>query len=93
MDAWGVTHQQVFTEWRGRPGYGEPGPQPGLPALVPAADGPGIGGMAYREDAEKVLAAIGAHPGAEVMDLMELTGLSLGAVGSPRPPQARERRR
>ncbi|MGH3408307.1 MAG: hypothetical protein ACRDRJ_38315 [Streptosporangiaceae bacterium] len=90
MEAWGVTHQQVFTEWRGRPGYGdaaEPGPEaspaetPAAPAGQAAAAGPGIGGLAYREDAEQVLAALAAQPGAEVYDLMQATGLSLAAVG------------
>jgi hypothetical protein len=80
MDEWGVTHRQVFTEWRGRPGYGDAASlEPASPVL--AAAGPGIGGLAYREDADKVLAALGRRPGAGIADLMEHTGLSLGAVG------------
>ncbi len=90
LDAWDIAPRQVLTEWRGRPGNGQPAaptPSPAGPALlvVPnlaAAAVPGIGGLAYREDAEKVLAAVTGKPGADIPDLMEATGLSLGAVGS-----------
>jgi hypothetical protein len=51
-------------------------------AAGPAATGPGIGGLAYREDAEKVLEAVTGRPGGDIADVMEATGLSLGAVAA-----------
>ena len=81
MAEWGVKHQQVFTEWTGRPEE----PKAAAPAVGLAPDpaaGPGIGGLAYREDAERVLEVLRGRPGGtDIVDLMRLTELSLGAVG------------
>ncbi len=91
LDAWDIAPRQVLTEWRGRAGYGQPAepvpspaaaPLSAVPSLAAAVAGPGIGGLPYREDAEAVLAAVAARPGADIVALMEVTGLSLGAVGS-----------
>jgi hypothetical protein len=81
MDEWGITHQQVFTEWRGRPQDQYPVAAPVMAATATAAAaGPGLGGLAYREDAEAVKAALTTGPG-DLPELMQRTGLSLGAAG------------
>lgn len=84
MEAWGVRHQQVFTEWKGRaPSGANDAPAPAAASggsAATAARGPGAGGMAYREEADQVLAALRESPGADIPALMEATELSLGVV-------------
>jgi hypothetical protein len=82
MADWGLdpSVRQVFTEWKGRPQYENPAmPGTGQPETAPA--GPGVGGLAYREDAEKVLAALrDAGTPSGIPDLVRATKLDLGAV-------------
>jgi hypothetical protein len=82
MDRWGLSPsvRQVFTEWKGRPQYGDAAPGSTVPETAPS--GPGVGGMPFREDAEKVLAALreAGTPGARIPDLMRATDLGLDAV-------------
>jgi hypothetical protein len=86
MESWGIPHQMVFTEWKGRPAASDAGLFTPAAAAAPAgqapAAGPGLGGMAYREDADKVLAALRERADASIYDLMTATGLSLGAVAA-----------
>lgn len=78
MEAFGLTHQQVITEWKGR-GTAEVAAEP---VTVPAgAKGPGLEGLPTRDDAEAVKAALHANPAADIYRLMEATGLSVLAVG------------
>lgn len=78
MEAFGFTHQMVITEWKGRGDVQETGVVPATPA---GAQGPGLGGLPTREEAQKVLMALKAHSPADVYRLMEVTNLSLLDVG------------
>lgn len=78
MEDWGVPHQAVFEEWNGRPSAMPQAPAATAPA---AAQGPAVGGMAYREDADAVLKSLQAAGGPQdKTDIMTATGLNLGPV-------------
>jgi hypothetical protein len=77
MEAFGLKHQDVITEWKGR-GTAEVAAEPA--AAAGAAKGPGIYGLPFRDDAEKVKKALTENPGASMHRLMEVTGLPLGPV-------------
>jgi hypothetical protein len=77
MEAFGLTHQQVITEWKGRGDVDEAA----VPAVPAGGQGPGLGGLPTREEAEKVRMALKVHSPADVYRLMEVTDLSLLDVG------------
>jgi len=77
MDAFGLSHQQVITEWKGR-GSEDTATVAAAPA---GGSGPGLGGLPTREEAEKVRMALQVHSPADVYRLMEVTSLSLLDVG------------
>lgn len=83
METWGIRDRDVLKEWRGRPSASAD--DVGMTAPAAGGDGAsadGTGGIAYREDCEKVLAALEENPGAELPELMEITELDLNAVNT-----------
>lgn len=79
MEAFGLTHQQVITEWRGRDGA-----QKTAVAKAPAAaaqKGPGLGGLPTSDEAMAVRMALDPATPVDTYRLMQDTGLSLLAVG------------
>jgi hypothetical protein len=77
MEAFGLKHQDVITECKGR-GDAEVAAEP---ATAPAgAKGPGLEGLPTQEEKDKVEAAIKANPGADFYRVLQETGLSMRAV-------------
>ena len=80
FEAYGVKHQDVLTEWKGRPSTEAPAtPEPA--ATGKPGTGPQIGGLPTRDDVEAVQKALAAKPAADLYALMEATGLSVADAG------------
>lgn len=91
--AWKLPHQQVFEEWTGRPQFRGAAavtpvsPSVPNPAAVPVPGPLSVlaGGMAYREDADKVEKALDdlakrGEPAADYGRLSQMTKLNLGPL-------------
>jgi len=88
METWGIRHQEVLTEWHGRPVdqgavvQGSDGASADVPAgSTSAGGGFGLGGLAYRDHVEKVVSVMQDNPGADIGLLMKETGLTLLEIG------------
>jgi hypothetical protein len=95
FERWGVPHQMVFAEWKGRPPAAASGqqqqpppePVPPAPAAAPAPEAPagtvagGPAAVAYTEQADAVLAVLADH-GAPIAfhELMRITDLAVGPL-------------
>jgi hypothetical protein len=76
MEAFGLKHQDVITEWKGHGGA----EAAAAPAQAPGtAPGSALYGLPYRDDAERVKGHLGTEP-VSMRDLMEATDLALGPV-------------
>lgn len=78
MEAFGLTRQQVITEWRGRESK-EAAAEP-APAAA-GQKGPGVGGLPTSDEAMAVRMALDPSTPVDTYRLMQDTGLSLLAVG------------
>lgn len=76
MEAFGISHQDVLTEWKGR--GTEADAEPSMAAT--GGKGPGLEGLPTQEEKDAVEAAIKASPGADFYRILQETGLSMRAV-------------
>ena len=88
FESWGIPHQMVFDTWKGRAGVTggtqfppPPAPAPAAPAAAAPVPPPPAAGMAYKEHADAVLAALTAREGtATFYELMTITDIAAGPL-------------